>query len=309
MLPRENLYRACMPGAELRAASGGDGGMPTLYGHFSVFDTPTTIRSAYEGEFIERIAPGAFAKSIKERANQIKVMFNHGRDPQIGEKPLGPLQVLREDEVGGYYEAPLLDTSYNRDLVPALEAGLLGASFRFSVMREDVNKNPKRSAANPDGLPERTILEAKLFELGPVVNPAYATATAGVRSITDDIMDIDALVRATPILLDEERTERARVFLSRDLPDLSALATPGATEDPIDAERADGPCETCVDGECTCAERADAETAPSNESAEPAAEQAHPVPERRTALTHRKPRLYGLGQEEKPRWLLPKKSG
>lgn len=81
----------------------------------------------------------------------------------------------------------MFDTSYNRDLIPALEAGALGASFRFRVVREDVIDNPKK-VSNADGLPERTILEAKVAEFGPVTFPAYAGATAGVRSLTDDLI-------------------------------------------------------------------------------------------------------------------------
>ncbi|HMF61353.1 MAG TPA: hypothetical protein VK595_13325, partial [Vicinamibacterales bacterium] len=41
---------------------------------------------------------------------------------------------------------------------------------------------------NPHGLPERTVKEAQLMEFGPVTFPAYAGATAGVRSLTDDFL-------------------------------------------------------------------------------------------------------------------------
>jgi HK97 family phage prohead protease len=160
--------------------------MPTLRGHFSVFDTWTTIDSAWEGTFRERVAPGAFTKTIQENRNNIKVLFQHGKDPQVGDKPLGAISDLREDDTGAYYEVPLLDTSYNRDLLPGLEAGLYGASFRFKVLREDFNREPERSDDNPEGLPERTIKEAALYEFGPVTFGAYPTATAGVRSLTDE---------------------------------------------------------------------------------------------------------------------------
>ena len=134
---------------------------------------------------MERIAPGAFAKTFQENRANIKVLFDHGHDPSIGNKPLGPISHLEEDSVGARYEVELLDTAYVRELVPALEKGLLGASFRFRVMREDVNDAPKESDTNPAGLPERTIKEAAVAEFGPVTFPAYAGATAGVRSLTD----------------------------------------------------------------------------------------------------------------------------
>ncbi len=186
----KQIIRAVRPGVGLRAAT--DGGMPTMHGHFAVFNTPTEINSYTEGHFIERIAPGAFRKTFREQTP--KVLFQHGQDPQIADKPLGTIESLSEDETGASYAVSMLDTSYNRDLIPGLEAGLYGASFRFQVMREDVVDKPGVSTENPRGLPERTIKEAKVMEFGPVTFPAYAEATAGVRSLTDRFI-FDAVER------------------------------------------------------------------------------------------------------------------
>jgi len=176
--------RGVRQGYELR--DGEDGGMPTLFGHFAVFNRWAEINSWSEGNFLERLLPGSIRKTIKENRSRIKALFQHGQDPQIGDKPLGPIQELREDgDIGGYYEVPLLDTSYNRDLVPGLEAGLYGASFRFEVLREQRDEQPADSEHNPQGLPERSIQEIRLHEFGPVTFPAYAEATADVRSLTD----------------------------------------------------------------------------------------------------------------------------
>jgi len=191
-LPRDNVFRSA-PAFELRAAPDPDAGdqaagLPTLTGRFAVFDTWTEIDSWIEGRFLERIAPGAFRKTFSENRAGIRVLFQHGHDPQVGDKPLGPIDVLREDDVGAYYEVPLLDTSYVRDLLPGLRAGLYGASFRFRVVREDIVQPDSASTGNPDRLPERTIREAKVMEFGPVTFPAYPDATAGVRSLTDEVL-------------------------------------------------------------------------------------------------------------------------
>lgn len=170
----------------MRAA--GDGAMPTMTGHFAVFNQWSEISSMWEGDFMERIAPGSFTKTFKENRANMRVTLNHGGDPVAGDKPLGPITELHEDETGAYYEVPLLDTSYNRDILPGLQAGLYGASFRFRVMKEEFQDNPKRSDYNPHGLPERTIKEASVEEFGPVTFPAYTGASAGVRSLTDDFI-------------------------------------------------------------------------------------------------------------------------
>jgi hypothetical protein len=74
---------------------------------------------------------------------------------------------------------------YKGDLVPGLRAGVYGASFRFTVTNDHRNVRPRRSAYNPEGLVERTILAADVLEMGPVTWAAYAGATAGIRSLTD----------------------------------------------------------------------------------------------------------------------------
>jgi HK97 family phage prohead protease len=175
--------RGVRQGYQLRESD--DGGMPTLFGHFAVFNRWTEINSWSEGNFLERIVPGAFRKTMKENRSRIRALFQHGQDPQIGDKPLGPIEDLREDDTGGYYEVPLLDTQYNRELIPGLEAGLYGASFRFEVLRDEKDEQPEASEDNPRGLPERSVKEVRLHEFGPVTFPAYAEATADVRSLTD----------------------------------------------------------------------------------------------------------------------------
>ena len=180
--PRENLVRAT-PGIELRDSHNA---MPTLAGHFAVWDQWTEIRSAYEGNFMERFTASSMAKTLSESTP--KVLFQHGKDPQVGDKPLGTVRSLAPDDQGAFYEVEMLDTSYNRDLVPGLQAGLYGASFRFSVVRENVVQRPSKSDWNPRGIPERTVEEARVMEFGPVTFPAYAGATAGIRSMTDEYL-------------------------------------------------------------------------------------------------------------------------
>lgn len=181
---RRDEFRARPLGYELRD----DGGeMPTLVGTLAVFNEWTEINSASEGHFLERMDPGAFTKTISESRDSMRVLFQHGKDPTIGDKPLGPIRELEARDGDVAYEVPLLDTSYNRDIAAMLAADppVLGSSFRFKVMRESVDRKPARSAYNPKRLPERTVQEVRMLEFGPVTFPAYAGAKAGLRSLTD----------------------------------------------------------------------------------------------------------------------------
>jgi HK97 family phage prohead protease len=172
--PRDDLIRMNPAGVTL----GDDDGTRTLFGYAAVFNEWTEIHG-WEGHFRERIMPGAFAKTIQERGDRVKILYDHGMDPTLGNKPLGKIRELREDDRGLYYEVALLDTDYNRNfLIPAVEADTLGASFRFRVTKDDWDDEPD--------MPERTIREiGPLHELGPVTFPAYEGATAGVRNRQD----------------------------------------------------------------------------------------------------------------------------
>lgn len=175
--PRDDLFRAVLAGVEMREDGEPSDGR-TLVGHFARFNEWTEIDSFYEGRFLERIAPGAFKKTMREK--QPRVLFNHGHD-SLGQQALGEITDLREDDEGAYYEVRLFDGLPDL-LMDGLRAGVYGASFRFRVMREDILQEPKASDENPAGLPERTIKEVQLYEFGPVTFPAYEGATAGVRS-------------------------------------------------------------------------------------------------------------------------------
>ncbi len=186
-----DVCRALDVAPEFRDDSGEDDSPGTMVGHFSVFDTWYEINSMFEGNFLERIAPGAFRRTIKNRSGEtpVRVLLEHGFDPTVGDKPLGVHTVLEERDGGAYSEVRLFDTSYNRDLAPALRAGAYGKSFRFQVIRDEWNDEPETSRHNPKGIPERTIKEVRLIEEGPTVFPASPSTDAGLRSTTDDFYE------------------------------------------------------------------------------------------------------------------------
>lgn len=171
--PRDALVRSA-PFALERADDDTDG--LTLRGHGAVFNEWTIIDS-WEGRFRERIAPGAFKKTLQENGARVRLQFDHGQHPLIGSLPIGAIRKLKEDRQGLYVEARLADNWLVQPVREAIENGSIdGMSFRFSVVAERWDKEDS-------DLPERTITEVRLAELGPVVFPAYEGTDVGVRSL------------------------------------------------------------------------------------------------------------------------------
>ncbi len=213
--PKENLvrFRRSNPGApsvllrDAAAPTDGQSGS-VMFGYFATFNEWYEIDSWYEGTFLERVAPGAYQRTMVTDRPGMRVLYDHGFDPSLGNKPLGPITVLREDAIGAYYEVPLLDTDYNRNfLLPALRGQLmsgelvgsqLGASFRFIVTGEVWDRSCEVSATNPKGLPLRTITDTQVLEFGPVTFPANEGATSGVRCATDSFIN---RLRTDPLAL------------------------------------------------------------------------------------------------------------
>lgn len=175
--PKNNICRAAS--FEMRASGDNDGF--TLEGYAAVFDTPTRIDS-WEGLFDEVIARGAFTKTIKER--RPVVQFDHGRDVATGSVPIGAIEDLREDRHGLLVKAKMHDNARVEPIRQAIASGAIdGMSFRFRIIREEWDES--------GDIPVRTILEVELFELGPVVFPAYEATTVGVRTLLADLSDAE----------------------------------------------------------------------------------------------------------------------
>ena len=186
----------------------------TLEGYGAVFDSPTEINS-WEGNFEERIAPGAFAKTLQER--KPVVQFDHGHDIATGSVPIAAIEDIREDKRGLFVRARMFDNPRVEPIRQAIAGGAIdGMSFRFRVTREEWDDSGP--------LPVRTIKELDLFELGPVVFPAYESTSVGVRSL---LADLDATQRAR--LLSDLGVDAARSGTSTPSPDAAPEGTSGST--------------------------------------------------------------------------------
>lgn len=194
-----------------------DGDGLTLEGYAAVFNSPTRIEDLF-GEFDEVIAPGAFKRSIGQKGpSGIRLQFDHGRHPLIGSIPLGSIDTLQEDSRGLHVRASLTDNWMVQPVRDAIRDGSIdGMSFRFRVVNETVDQTVE---------PElRTVNEVELFEVGPVVWPAYEQTTVGVRSRE----------LAAALMDPEQRRELAHALLAGTPSDPAAGTSegPAAGDDP-----------------------------------------------------------------------------
>jgi HK97 family phage prohead protease len=151
---------------ELRAVEGGDG--MTFTGYAAVFNSPSEPLP-----FIERIAPGAFKRSLRAR-NDIKLLWNHDTGSVLGSTRAGTLK-LEEDNYGLRVTAVLPETSLGKDVRTLVQRGDVNAmSFGFSVPANG-------DTWNTDGT-ERTLRSVRIHEVSIVAFPAY-TSTAGTASV------------------------------------------------------------------------------------------------------------------------------
>jgi HK97 family phage prohead protease len=194
---------------EFRANKSEDG--LTLDGYAAVFDEWTDIED-HLGTYRERITPGAFKRTLGMRMPVLQ--FDHGSHPLIGSLPLGRITSIAEDAHGLRVKARLSDNWLVEPVRDAIrDGGISGMSFRFRVVDEDWQ------LSRSDGAEERTIREVELYEVGPVVFPAYAQTSVGVRS------------RQTLTALQdpEVRAEIARILATGT--DVTSLADPEAPLD------------------------------------------------------------------------------
>lgn len=130
-------------------------------------------------EFVEEVAPEAFAESLQER-NQV-ALFNHNVDLILGSVKAGTLQ-LTSDNTGLNFDIDLPGTTAGHDCWESVNRGDIdGVSFTFRAIDD------KWSEVERDGktILKRTILKADLFEISPCTFPAYPDSQVSCRSLDE----------------------------------------------------------------------------------------------------------------------------
>jgi uncharacterized protein len=158
------------PGSEMRLVEKDKtySGKNRLAGYAALYDTDATIG----GLFVERIAPGAFTKTLQE--GDQRALWSHDMAQILGRVSAGTLR-LWADKKGLSFELDLPDTQAGRDALTLVNRGdVSGMSIGFSVGR---GKETWQLPEKADALPVRIIRELRLIEISVVGWPAYTETT------------------------------------------------------------------------------------------------------------------------------------
>lgn len=146
-----------------------------------------------EGEFVERLDPGAFGLVAERRGRkrplETRALWNHDPNYPLARYP-GTLR-MNVDEIGLRYEFAVPDTTYGKDLASNIRSGVVrGSSFSFTVAPGGEEWSVE------DGRSVRTIKAVgSLIDVGPVTFPAYPDADVKVAQRSYDAFRSNQRVR------------------------------------------------------------------------------------------------------------------
>ncbi len=148
-----------------------------------------TMRIPYESDsedmgFVERIAPGAFTRSIKNGQSakngrsDIVSLWNHDPSWVLGRQSNRTLSFEDGDtELSATVTLDGEDTMHRHFLRRVERRDVQGSSFGFEKVKD--------SWEETDAGPVRTLMEVRMFDVSPVTFPAYPASQSEARSLVD----------------------------------------------------------------------------------------------------------------------------
>jgi len=143
-------------------------------GYASVFNKGYGVRDQ-QGAYTETIKPGAFKKTLQEQ-DDVRFLVNHDGIP-LARTSSGTLQ-LEEDDYGLFVRAELDPANPTvAEIASAMKRGDLNEmSFAFAAIRDEFDATGEN----------RSVTEAKLFDVSVVTYPANPWAGAKLRGVDID---------------------------------------------------------------------------------------------------------------------------
>jgi uncharacterized protein len=143
----------------------------TVEGYAAVFNADSVDLGFFD-TFVERIAPGAFKRSIAG-GDPILALWNHNSDLVLGSTRSGKLE-LSEDSEGLHFR--LDGGRLTPAQLDAIADGDMRMSFGFETRKDQWEHRD-------DGSVIRTLIDVDLHEISPVAFPAYPDTSVALRSL------------------------------------------------------------------------------------------------------------------------------
>lgn len=167
--------RTILTDVEIR--SGDEGTLPTIEGYALKFNRDSETLG-YWSRFIERLDPNCLNEADM---SNVVALINHDQNMTLAR--VGVNLSLEVDSIGLKFKFIPTDTSYARDLIVNMQAGVINkCSFAFTIPDDDDAETWEKS---DDGTYRRTIYKIeKLYDVSVVTTPAYedTEAVIGQRS-------------------------------------------------------------------------------------------------------------------------------
>lgn len=144
-----------------------------IHGIGIVYNSETEILPG----IFEKVRPGAFTQSLT-KFNELKCFINHDPSLILSTTKSNPSLEITDNEKGLYFVSPIPPTTYGMDLSINVRRGNInGASFSFKI-----NHGGEEYSFDESGNCHREIIDAEIFEVGPVTNPAYEQTKVTLRN-------------------------------------------------------------------------------------------------------------------------------
>ncbi|MDB1924067.1 HK97 family phage prohead protease [Clostridium tertium] len=176
-----------------------------LDGYVNAVDRESKPIPSIKGNFIEKIKPGAFQRSLERREN-VDLLLNHDRNRKLGSTSEGNLELF-EDNIG----LRAICTVTDKEVIEkAKNKQLRGWSFGFYAEKDSWEQQE-------NGYEKRTVEELDLFEVTIVDDtrsPAYIATSIEMRD-DKEILNENRVTEFKAITVDETKEERAKIDYSK----------------------------------------------------------------------------------------------
>jgi len=163
------------------------------------------VRSVDLGGFTEEIRPGAFDGVMKADGRSVVGLFNHDSNIVLGTERAGTLRLAAMDNGLGYEIDP---PATRGDVLELIRRGdVYGSSFAFTTQDDewttDENGGHLRYIRSIEGL----------YDVGPVLTPAYRDTSVAVRSLEKHLTTHRPALKLPALKRDAKAEHEIRRFL------------------------------------------------------------------------------------------------